>query len=118
MAEPKYIRLKTLDDLVNVVVSSQVPVIHHLEYDGEHVYFIPFLPFSDTSVIYYVLLDKPLPGRFVVYNKFDGTISFSDSIEGDTKLTFIPIIEVADQNVFSPKGLVPKSNKKKKKKKL
>ena len=115
MAEPKYIRLKRVEDLVNIVITAQMPLIHHLEYDGHHVYFIPFLPFADTGVIYYVLSDRPLPGRFVVYNKFNGSISFSNFLRGDTKLTFIPIVEVVDQNVFSPKDLVPKAVRKKKK---
>jgi len=115
MAEPKYIRLKRIEDLVNIVITAQMPLIHHLEYDGHHVYFIPFLPFADTGVIYYVLYDRPLPGRFVVYNKFDGSVFFSNFLRGDTRLTFVPIVEVADQNVFSLKDLVPKAVRKKKK---
>ncbi len=117
MADVRYVKLKSVEDLIHAVVTAQAPLIHHIVYDDQHVYFVAFMPLTDASVIYYVMLDKPLPGKFAVYDKFNGSITFSDTLRGDTKRTFIPIIEVVEQNVFSMKGLVKKKKKKKGKEK-
>ena len=114
MPELKRIKLKSFEDLVNIVIAAQIPLIHHMVVDERHIYFLPFVGLGDIGIIYYLETNEPLKGKYIVYNKFDGKISFSDKINSDARLTFVPIIEVADQNAFSRK-LFEEGKKKKKK---
>jgi len=118
MPLPKAIKLKSLEDLVNIVVSAQIPLVHHLIVNDKHVYFLPFLSLGNVGIIYYLVTQQPLEGKFIVYNKFNGKISIEKEYKGgDTRLTHVPIIEVIDQNAFSHKIFHIKKEKKKKKKK-
>jgi len=89
--------------LVNIAVAAQISIIHHAKIKERHVYFIPFLPVGDSSIIYYVEFDEPLDCSYLIYNNFDGSISYSDKIRNDAKLLFIPIIEVVEQNILPEK---------------
>ncbi len=111
------IKLKRIEDLVNIAIASQIPVVHHLEIDRRHVYFVPLVGFSEISLIYYLELPEPVKGRYIVYNKFTGEISFSDKIVSDSRLSFLPIVEVEEQNAFSTRLFSQKKKKKHKEEK-
>jgi len=116
MPELKRIKLKSFEDLVNIVVATQMPLVHHIALNERHVYFLPFIGMSDFGILYYFETNEPLKGKYIVYNKLDGKISLSEKIENDARLTFVPIIEVAEQNAFSSKIFESKKRKEKKKK--
>jgi len=113
----KRLKLKSLEDLVLAAVSLQMPVINYVELDGFHVYFISPFPYCDTGVVYYCVSKDAVKARYVKYNKFTGSVSFSDGVQGDTRSTYIPILAIEEQNLFSTKDLIGKIDKKKKKKK-
>ncbi|HDJ97330.1 MAG: hypothetical protein DRJ55_06470 [Thermoprotei archaeon] len=117
MPSIKRLRLKSLEDLVIAAVSLQIPVINYIELDGYHVYFISPFPYSDTGIVYYYVSKNAVEARYVKYNKFTGSVSFSNGVQGDTRSTYIPILTIEEQNLFSTKDLLGKIDKKKKKKK-
>ncbi len=110
-AIPKFIKLRDIKDLVNIVVTTQIPLIHHARIRGRHVYFVPFLPVGDSSIIYYVEREEPIKGSYLIYNNFDGSITYSDRILNDAKLSFIPVIEVEEQNILPEKIFKPLKKK-------
>ena len=117
MPSVKRLKLKSLEDLVLAAVSLQIPVINYVSLDGFHVYFISPFPYCDTGVVYYYVSRNLVQARYVKYNKFTGSVSFSNGVQGDTRSTYIPILTIEEQNLFSPKDLLGKVDKKKKKKK-
>lgn len=117
MPEPKVIKVKSMEDLVNIIVAAQVPLVHHLEIENRHIYFLPFIGVGDLGMMYYIERKEPLKGKYIVYNKFNGEIDTSNKVSSDARLTYVPIIEVESQNAFSRKLFKVKGKKKKKKKK-
>jgi len=117
MPELKKIKLRSFEDLVNIVIATQIPLVHHIALNEKHVYFLPFVGLGDFGIIYYFETNEPLKGKYIVYNKLDGKITLSSKINSDARLTFVPIIEVAEQNAFSLKIFESKKKKEKKKKK-
>ncbi|RLF04920.1 MAG: hypothetical protein DRJ64_06245 [Thermoprotei archaeon] len=114
----KAIKLKSLEDLVNIIVAAQIPLVHHLVIEDKHIYFLPFIGLGNVGIIYYLETSQPLDGKYIVYNKFNGKISVEKEYKGgDTRLTHVPIVEVIDQNAFSRKTFRIEKKKKKKKEK-
>ncbi len=99
----KVMKLRSIKDLVNVAISAQVPLIHHAVIRGRHVYFIPYMAVGDSSIVYYVESDSPIKYKYLVYNNFDGSVSFENRIKNDARLSFIPIVEVEEQNLLPEK---------------
>jgi len=109
----KYLKLKSFDDLIRVVLSTQQPVLHHIDIGDRHIYLIPYAIFGNANLVYYVEMETPVKGKYVVYDKFNGSISFSDHVTPDTRLTYLPIVDVEEQNLFSEKIFKKKKKGKK-----
>jgi len=99
-------RLKRLEDLIHVLNVVQVPVVHHLSLDSRHIYFVPFILSSDSSIIYFYENERRLEGKFLLFNNFTGEVDITDKWVSDTRFTIIPIIDVEWQNVFPEKQLL------------
>lgn len=103
----KVMKLRSIKDLVNVAISAQIPLVHHAVIGERHVYFVPYMAAGDSSIIYYVESDNPIEYKYLVYNNFDGSISFENRIRNDARLSFIPIVEVEEQNLLPEKMFKP-----------
>lgn len=103
MAGVKMIRLKSVRDLVHVLGASQVPLVHHIQVDSSHVYFVPIVISSDSSVVYYYASETPLDGSFLLFDSFTGEVSVSKSWVSDSKYMLVPIVEVDSQNIIPEK---------------
>ncbi len=97
----KYVKLKSLDDLVKIVAPSHAAFLQHVEHNERHIYFINVMFHDGGSLIYYVKMDEKINAKYVVFNMISGNIGFSDTISTDTNLRFIPIIEVEKQNILT-----------------
>jgi len=115
LTRPYLVRVKELRDLVSVAVASQVYLLHHVELDGRHIYYVPF-PAYDTHIIYYYESRGKVKGRYVLLNKFTGDVALSDKMANDNRVMVIPVVEVVEQDLL-PKELAKKKEKGKKSKK-
>lgn len=104
--EIRYIRLGKLEDIIKMIVTSmRPPPLHYLNAGKKHVYFIPASLGFGSSVIYFVVLKKPIENKYIVYNTMQDKFSFSDEISTKPSLKHFVIVEVKSQNIL-PKGVL------------
>ncbi len=94
------IEVKELDDLIRLIAFSHTPILHHLELKKNHMYFVRVALGGGSTLIYYVVIDHAISGKYVVYNILRGSIEFSDTMSTDTGLRHIPVLEISAQNIF------------------
>jgi len=82
------------------VALSSTPFLQHAEVEGRHEYFFHTALLLGKPVIYYTVLEERIGRRYIVYNKFNDTISFSDKLEADGQSIYIPILEVESTNLL------------------
>ena len=100
----KYIQLRSLEDLVKIVVASPMSFIQHY-FDGRyHFYFLNVLFAGGGALIYFVKSEEGIDKKYIIFDSIRGRILFSDSISTDANARTIPLIEVERQNVL-PEGL-------------
>jgi hypothetical protein len=99
------IELNELDDLIRLVAFSHTPILHHLELKKGHMYFARVALRGDSLLVYYVVMDQVISGKYVVYNFLKGSIEFSDTVSTDTGLRYVSVLEVSSQNIFSEEML-------------
>lgn len=109
-----YIELDELDDLIRLVTYSPTPILHHLKLNGGHMYFARVAFRGESRLVYYVVTEKVVSGKYVVYNFLKGSIEFSDTVSTDTGLRHVSVLEVSSQNIFSKEMLGRLSGAKKK----
>lgn len=97
----KYVKLKSLDDLVKIVASSPAAFFQHTEFKDEHIYFVSVMFSGGGSLVYYVKRDGKIDAKYVVFNMISGKVGFSETVSTDTNLKYIPIVEVEKQNILS-----------------
>ncbi|RLI15463.1 MAG: hypothetical protein DRO43_01090 [Candidatus Hecatellales archaeon] len=95
-----HVKFSGLEDMVRFVALSSTPFLQHAEVEGKHVYFFHSALLLGKPVIYYTVLGEKVKGRYIVYNKFRDTISFSDKLEADGQSVYIPILEVESTNLL------------------
>jgi len=108
------IEVKELDDLIRLVAFSHTPILHHLELKKNHMYFVRIALGGGYTLIYYVITDGPISGKYVVYNILRGSIEFSNTMSTDTGLRHIPVLEISTQNIFPEETLRKLNNNKNK----
>jgi hypothetical protein len=96
-----FTKFKSLEDLVRFIAFSPTPFLHHLDMEGRQIYFIQILGLGGAPVIHYVEKKDEVKGKYIVYNRFRDTISFSDKLGSGGQETYIPILEIEYTNVFS-----------------
>ncbi len=112
--ETYYIELDELDDLIRLVAFSPTPILHHLKLKKGHMYFARVAFRGESLLVYYLVTDRVVSGKYVVYNFLRGSIEFSDTVSTDTGLRHVSVLEVSSQNIFSKEMLGKLSGAKKK----
>lgn len=112
MSKPKTVKLKYIEDLIHVLNVAQLPIVHHVSVDSRHIYFIPIGMLGDIGIIYYIELEKPLSGKFILYNTFTGEIRSSSVWTSDSRYMVVPIVEVEKHNLFAEKIFIEDNKKK------
>jgi len=97
----KYVKLKSLDDLVKIVASSPAAFFQHFEFEDKHIYFVGVVFSEDASLVYYVKRNDKIDAKYVVFNMISGKVGFSENVSTDTNLKYIPIVEIEKQNILS-----------------
>ncbi|RLI24995.1 MAG: hypothetical protein DRO52_04720 [Candidatus Hecatellales archaeon] len=95
-----HVRFSSLEDMVRLVALSPTPFLQHAEVGGKHVYFFHSTSLLGRPVIYYTVTSEKLEKKYVVYNKFRDTISFSEKLEANGQSIYIPILEVESTNLL------------------
>ena len=94
-----YIQFKNLIDLVRFITISPTPFVYYTKLENHNMYFVQLAGLGE-SVLYCVELDKKIEEKYIVYNRFKDTISFSSKLESDGQSASIPILEVEKTNAF------------------
>ncbi|MEM2082834.1 MAG: hypothetical protein QXK34_03755 [Candidatus Bathyarchaeia archaeon] len=102
--EIKYVQLKSLEDLVKIVVASPMSFIQHYFDGSAHFYFINVLFAGGGTLIYFFKAKEGVDKKYIIFDPIRGRILFSDSISTDANARTIPLIDVERQNVI-PEGL-------------
>lgn len=97
----KYVKLKSLDDLVKIVASSPAAFFQHIEFEDQHIYFVSVMFHDGSSLVYYVKRGNKIDAKYVVFNMISGKVGFSETVSTDTNLKYIPIVEIEKQNILS-----------------
>lgn len=95
-----YIRLKTLEDLIYFVTLSPAPLLQYVEIEGKHIYFIQTIAIFGPSTMYYVETKEKIPNKYVVFNRYQDKITYSDQLGTDPQAVYIPILQVEKTNLF------------------
>jgi len=115
VSKPYMVKVKSVTDLVNVAVATQVLLVHRLNTDSKSIFYIPF-PAYDSLAIYYYEAGEAFKGKYFLFNTFTGEVQVSESYVNDSKFIVIPIVDVVEQE-FLPKDFIEKYYIKKKSKK-
>jgi len=115
VSKPYMVKVKSVTDLVNVAVATQVLLVHRLNTDSKSIFYIPF-PAYDSLAIYYYEAEEAFKGKYFLFNTFTGEVQVSESYVNDSKFIVIPIVDVVEQE-FLPKDFIEKYCTKKKSKK-
>ena len=95
-----YVRFSSFEDLVRLVAFSATPFLQHAEVEGKHIYFYHVSLLAGRPIVYYAMRDEKLEKKYVVYNRFNDSLSFSDKLETDGQSIYIPILEVEGTNLL------------------
>jgi len=96
----KFVQLKEIRDLVMLVASSPTTnVIQHMIWENKHLYFVVGGTFSQVF-LYFVKLDDPIDGKFIVYNSYSGEIIVSEKFNNDPNMNSFPVIEIKNQDLL------------------
>lgn len=115
MAKPYLVKVKSIEDLVNIAVAAQLFIVHRVNVDASSIFYVPF-PAYDAVSIYYCETESEVAGKYLLFNRFTGEVQVSESYVNDSKYVVIPVVEVLEQEIL-PKELLERSSKKKGKKK-
>ena len=88
--------------MIDIATRSMQNIIHHIQFKDKHIYYLQFggLPGFGTT-IYFCHQDQPIKESYIVYNKTEDKISFTDHLNHHGNLIFLPIIHIKKQNIFS-----------------
>jgi hypothetical protein len=115
VVRPYMVKVKGVDDLVNVAVGAQVLLVHRTSAHSKTILFVPF-PSYDSLAIYYCEVEGAFKGRYFLLNRFTGDVQVSESYVNDSKFVVVPIVDVVEQELL-PKEFMEKYKVKTKKKK-
>lgn len=116
MARHYMIKVKSIDDLVNVAVAAQTPLIHRVVTGSKVIFYLPF-PVYDSLAIYYYETEKDMKGKYFVLDRFTGNIQISENYVNDSKSIVIPIVDVVEEGLLPKDFLIEQKKTPKKKKK-
>jgi hypothetical protein len=94
-----YLRYKTYDDLLKVILySSQsvlgaIPLLYHINYNNQEMVFIQTGGVGGSTVHYIIVKEKPAK-KFIELKRLTGEFSFIDKIGSDGMSLYIPVLEL------------------------
>lgn len=96
------IELESLIDLVHLIVHTPFQVVNHIALLGQHLYFIVVGGFPGFARLIYLFRQQtPIQEKFIVYNNLQDTISFGNQLETRGGISFLPIINIKNQNILT-----------------
>lgn len=100
------LELDALPNLIDLATRSMQPIIHHIKFQDENIYYIQFggLPGFGTT-IYFIRQKEQITQKYIVYNKTEDSIQTTDKLDSRGNLIFLPIIHIKKQNIFSDEEL-------------
>ncbi len=113
MGKPYLVKVRGIKDLVNVAVATQIFMVHKLSTETTDILYVPF-PSYDSVAVYYCEANERVNGKYLLFNRFTGEVSVSDSFTNDSKYVLIPIIEVVEQEIL-PKEFLERYQRRRKK---
>jgi len=115
VVKPYMVKVRGVDDLVNVALAAQVLLVHRTSVHSKSILFVPF-PSYDSLAIYYCDVEGAFKGSYFLLNRFTGDVQVSESYVNDSKSIVVPIVDVVEQDLL-PKEFMEKYKVKTKKKK-
>lgn len=95
-----YVQLKRIEDLVRLTALSITPMVQHITLEDKHIYFVQSVPLLGRPVIYFFEGKEKIDKNFIIYNRFNDEITYSDKLSTDGQSVSIPIIEIERTNLF------------------
>ncbi len=95
-----YSQFTELNDLVRLVTNSPAPFLQYIEKDGKHIYFVYIPSFGREPMVYFIQMSEPIGKKYIIYNRFQDSISFSDNLQAAGQTISIPILKIAKTNIF------------------
>lgn len=95
-----YVQLKRIEDLVRLAALSITPMVQHITLENKHVYFIQSVPLLGRPIVYFFEGKEKIDKNFIIYNRFNDGITYSDKLSTDGQSVSIPIIEIEKTNLF------------------
>lgn len=111
---PYIVKVKSVEDLVNVAAASQLTLVHRVTIEGDSNLLFVSLPFYDSAAIYYCEVNSDLRGKYILFNRFTGEVSLSNEYVSDSKYVLIPVIGITEWQLL-PKELLERVECRKKK---
>jgi|SRR5581483_823030 len=94
-----YLKYKTLDDLLKVILySSQsplgaVPMLYHVDYNGQQILFVQTGAVATNTIHYHVEIAKP-GKKFIELKRLTGEFNYIDRIGSESMSLYLPILEL------------------------
>ncbi|RLG91192.1 MAG: hypothetical protein DRO36_04725 [Candidatus Hecatellales archaeon] len=96
-----YIRLRRMEDLIRLAALSITPMVQHLALkEDKHIYFVQSTPLLGRPVVYLFEGKENIEKNFIIYNRFNDEIIYSDKLSTDGQSVSIPIIQIEKTNLF------------------
>lgn len=100
------VEIESLKQLTDLATRSMQSVIHHIQFKDQHIYYLQFGGLLGIgTTIYLYRQNEPIQENYIVYNKTEDKIFFSDQLDHHGSLIFLPIIHIKKQNIFSTEDL-------------
>jgi len=96
----RFSQFAELKDLVRLVTTSPAPFLQYIEKDGKNIYFIYIPSFGRVPMVYFVQMSEPIGKKYIIYNRFQDSLSFSDKLQAAGQTISIPILKIAKTNIF------------------
>src|SRR5574337_1829449 len=106
-SQTTYLKYKEYGDLLKVILySSQsvlgaVPLIYHLNTNGQNIIFIQTGSIGG-NVIHYLISNGPPAKKFIELKRLTGDYAFVEKIGTDGMSLYIPLLELEESNLKFP----------------
>jgi len=106
--EVNYIQLERLEDIIRIMsTSTRPPPIHRKKVEDGHVYFLPASIAVGKSIIYFVKVKEKVEIKYIVFDRIQDEISFSNELSTKPSLSHFSIVEVTSENMLPRRGTPP-----------
>jgi hypothetical protein len=102
-----YMKYKTLEDMLKVILSSSqsvfsyIPMLYYINYNKQEILFIQTGMIGGVIIHYIVQNEKPIK-KIIELKRLTGKFSFIDSLGTDAQSVYIPILELESSTLRFP----------------